>query len=101
MRYCTTKGIQYEAWSPLMQGKFSELTELEPLAQKYKKSVAQIILRWDLQKEVVTIPKSSNKERIKNNAQIFDFDLSLEEMTLIDSLDKGQRFGPNPDNFDF
>ena len=55
----------------------------------------------DLQKGVVTIPKSSKKERIEANADIFDFELSAEDMALLDGMDKGQRFGPDPDNFDF
>jgi diketogulonate reductase-like aldo/keto reductase len=59
------------------------------------------VLRWDLQKGVVTIPKSSKKERIISNASIFDFELSAEDMQRLDALDRGKRFGPDPDNFDF
>ncbi|MEX0314826.1 MAG: aldo/keto reductase [Allomuricauda sp.] len=99
--FCSAKGIQYEAWSPMMQGNIFDIPELKSLANKYQKTVAQIVLRWDLQKGVITIPKSSNKERIISNADIFDFELTEEDIQLMNSLDKGKRFGPDPNNFDF
>ncbi|KAB7528706.1 aldo/keto reductase [Flagellimonas olearia] len=99
--FCRAKGIQYEAWSPMMQGNIFDLEIMKALASKYNKTVAQIVLRWDLQKGVVTIPKSSKKERIISNAAIFDFELSPEDMHRLDALDRGKRFGPDPDNFDF
>ncbi|MBQ0736099.1 aldo/keto reductase [Aquimarina celericrescens] len=99
--FCHQHKIQYEAWSPMMQGKIFELPILDNLAKKYKKTVAQIVLRWDLQKGVITIPKSVKKERIKSNADLFDFELSEEDMKHIDSLDKNERIGPDPNNFDF
>lgn len=99
--FCHARGIQYEAWSPMMQGNIFDLEIMKDLASKYNKTVAQIVLRWDLQKGVVTIPKSSKKERIISNAVIFDFELSPEDMQRLDALDRGKRFGPDPDNFDF
>ena len=99
--FCTSKNIQYEAWSPLMQGHIFELDMMKDLASKYNKTIAQVVLRWDLQKGVITIPKSSKPERIKANANLFDFELSDEDVQLLDSLEKGKRFGPDPDNFDF
>ncbi|MER3375871.1 MAG: aldo/keto reductase [Allomuricauda sp.] len=99
--FCTSKGIQYEAWSPLMQGNIFDLDIMKDLAAKYNKTIAQIVLRWDLQKGVITIPKSSNKNRIMANADLFDFELSEEDVQLLDGLDRGKRFGPDPDNFDF
>lgn len=101
MDYCKAKGIQYEAWSPLMQGNIFDLDIMKDMAAKYNKTIAQIVLRWDLQKGVVTIPKSSKKERIISNSELFDFELSEEDVKLLDSLDRGKRFGPDPDNFDF
>ena len=101
MEYCQENRIQYEAWSPLMQGRIFSMGEFEKLAGKYGKSIAQVVLRWDLQKGVVTIPKSTKKDRIASNAALFDFELSASDMELLDSLDRGQRFGPDPDNFDF
>lgn len=99
--YCAENQIQYEAWSPLMQGKVFEIPELKLLAEKYNKSVAQLVLRWNLQKGVVTIPKSENPLRIAENAAIFDFELSAKHVRSIDSLDQGHRVGADPDNFNF
>lgn len=99
--FCTSHNIQYQAWSPLMQGKIIDVKLLKDLAKKYDKTVAQIVLRWDLQKGVITIPKSVRKEIIISNAQLFDFELSSGDVKLIDSLDKGYRTGADPDNFNF
>ena len=99
--FCNANRIQYEAWSPLMQGNIFDLDIMKDLAAKYNKTIAQIVLRWDLQKGVVTIPKSSKKERIIANADLFDFEISDEDVKLLDSLDRGKRFGPDPDNFNF
>lgn len=101
LEFCKAEGIQMEAWSPLKQGELlSEPTILE-IAEKHKKSPAQVILRWDLQNEVVTIPKSIKEHRIIENADIFDFELSSDEMNRLNSLNKNERVGPDPDNFDF
>lgn len=99
--YCKANGIQLEAWSPLMQGQLLDQEDLQRIAEKHHKSIAQIILRWDLQNGVVTIPKSTKEHRIAENADIFDFELSAEEMQRIDSLNQNHRVGPDPDNFDF
>jgi diketogulonate reductase-like aldo/keto reductase len=60
-----------------------------------------VVLRWDLQKGIVTIPKSVHQERIEHNADIFDFEISGEDMARIDGLDKNARFGSHPDTFTF
>lgn len=99
--YCKQKKIQYEAWSPLMQGHIFDVPLMMQLADKYNKTIPQIVLRYDLQKGVITIPKSSKKERIIANADIFDFEISASDMQALDALDRGKRFGPDPDNFDF
>ncbi|AXT54028.1 aldo/keto reductase [Aquimarina sp. BL5] len=99
--FCNKHKIRYEAWSPMMQGKIFKLSILDNLAKKYNKTVAQIVLRWNLQKGVITIPKSAKKERIISNADLFNFELSQEDVTYIDSLDRNQRTGPDPDNFNF
>ncbi|WP_108802362.1 aldo/keto reductase [Aquimarina sp. Aq107] len=99
--FCNKHHIQYQAWSPMMQGKIFELSILDNLSKKYNKTAAQIVLRWNLQKGVITIPKSSKKHRIIDNANLFDFELSKEDINYIDSLDKHQRLGPDPDNFNF
>jgi diketogulonate reductase-like aldo/keto reductase len=99
--FCKSHQIQYEAWSPLMQGKAFDIEELQRIAQAYDKSVAQLLIRWNLQKGVITIPKSSNRDRIAQNADVFDFMISDEDMKRIDALDRNERVGPDPDNFDF
>ncbi len=99
--FCREHRIQYEAWSPLMQGKVFHLQTLRDLANKYKKDVAQLVLRWNLQKEVVTIPKSVHRDRIISNANIFDFVISNPDMEAIDRLDRHERVGADPDTFDF
>lgn len=99
--FCQLHHIQYEAWSPLMRGKIFDINRLTQLAGKYGKSAAQLVLRWNLQKGVVTIPKSVHEERIISNAHIFDFEISTEDMAVIDALDTHERIGPDPDNFSF
>ncbi|TQR35823.1 aldo/keto reductase [Brevibacillus brevis] len=99
--YCKEQGIQFEAWSPLMQGQLLDNPVLKGIAEKYGKSIAQVIIRWDLQNGVVTIPKSTKEHRIVENASVFDFELSKEDMEMIHSLNQNHRVGPDPDNFDF
>jgi diketogulonate reductase-like aldo/keto reductase len=99
--FCKSKGIQYQAWSPIMRGKVADYEIIERIGKKYGKTAVQVTLRWDLQKGVVTIPKSVKKERIISNADIFDFELIPEEVAQIDALDKNERTGPDPDNFNF
>lgn len=99
--FCKENHIQLEAWSPLMQGQLLDNRELQEIANKYGKTIAQVILRWDLQNGVITIPKSTKAHRIVENADVFEFELSEEDMQLIESLNQNHRVGPDPDNFDF
>lgn len=99
--FCMEQGIQLEAWSPLMQGELLDNEVLQAIATKHGKSVAQVILRWDLQNGIVTIPKSTKEHRIVENSTVFDFELTEEEMNQIDGLNQNHRVGPDPDNFDF
>jgi methylglyoxal/glyoxal reductase len=101
LEFCKAEGIQMEAWSPLKQGELLSEPTIVEIAEKHGKSPAQIILRWDLQNGVVTIPKSIKEHRIIENADIFDFELSTEDMDRLNSLNKDERVGPDPDNFDF
>ncbi|WP_123043887.1 aldo/keto reductase [Cohnella candidum] len=96
-----SKGIQTEAWSPLGQGLVLQDTTITSIAEKYGKTPAQIVLRWDLQSGIITIPKSIREPRIVENAAIFDFELSPDDMAAIDGLNKNQRVGADPDNFNF
>lgn len=99
--YCTQHKIVVEAWSPLGRGKLLNDPLLTKLGQKYSKSPAQIILRWDLQLGIVTIPKSIKQSRIIENASLYDFELSAAEMAMINNLNRDERTGSDPDNFDF
>lgn len=85
--YCKGQGIIVEAWGPLGKGKQLGEPEIMKLAEKYKKTPAQIILRWHLQRGIVSLPKSVHKERIISNRDIFDFELSEEDMKLMMTMD--------------
>lgn len=104
--YMRQKGISAEAWSPLGGGALLDNETLldneilMEIAKKYNKSVAQVIIRWDIQKNVITIPKSSKEDRIASNANVFDFELSDQDIQTIESLNKNHRIGPDPDEFD-
>lgn len=102
VEFCRSKHIQVEAWSPLGQGGslLQEPVVME-IARRHGKTAAQVILRWDLQRGVVTIPKSVTPQRIAANAAVFDFMLSAGELAAIDGLERGQRIGPDPASFAF
>uniref|UniRef100_UPI00313CEABB aldo/keto reductase n=2 Tax=Bacillus sp. OTU2372 TaxID=3043858 RepID=UPI00313CEABB len=89
--FCKKNEIQLEAWSPLMQGSLLNDPVLVEIANKYNKSTAQVILRWDIQTGVVTIPKSIKPHRIAENADIFDFELTQEDLNQISTLNQNQR----------
>ena len=99
-KFCKNKKIQFEAYSPLLHGQLDQPV-LKQLGEKYGKSPTQIILRWDLQNGVVTIPKSVHKDRIIENSRVFDFELSQEDMDVISDLNQNYRTGSDPDHFDF
>ena len=89
INYCKDNNIKVVAWSPISRGSVLSNELMIDLSQKYKKSIVQIVLRWHMQKGVIPIPKSSNENRIKENIDIFDFEISSEDMKAIDSLDEG------------
>ena len=99
--YLEGHGCRIEAWSPLMKARIFENKTIVALANQHGKTPAQIVLRWHWQHGIIIIPKSSNPERIRENGSFFDFELSADEMTAIDRLDKNERIGPDPNNFDF
>lgn len=93
-------GIVTEAWSPIGQGKgLLEDSTLTSLAEKYGKSAAQIVLRWHIQLGNVAIPKSATPARIRQNIEVFDFELADDDMTVLAGLETGKRVGPDPDVF--
>lgn len=87
------------SWSPLGRGRVLEDPVLQKIAEKYNKSTAQIIIRWHIQSDLIVIPKSVTSSRIEENANVFDFALSSEDMLLIDALHRDERFGSHPDRY--
>jgi 2,5-diketo-D-gluconate reductase A len=92
-------GIVTEAWSPLAQGQLLQDPTIKSIAEAHGKSAAQVVIRWHLQIGNVVIPKSVTPERIIENFEVFDFALTSAEMAAIETLDAGERTGPDPDTF--
>jgi len=99
--YCQNKGILFEPWSPLGAGQLIENEVLKAIAQKYNKSVAQLILKWGLQRGFINIPKSTNKDRIIENSRIFDFTIADDDMAEMFTLNINKRTGADPETFTF
>lgn len=97
--YCAERGIAVEAWSPLAKGAVADDPLLGRIGEAHGKNPVQVTIRWMLQKGIVTIPKSVNQSRIVANADVFDFELTAEEMGQIATLHRDERTGPHPDRF--
>ena len=97
VRYCQEKGIYVQAWSPLGRKRVLEHPLLGGLAEKYNKSAAQICLRYEIQRQVIPLPKASTKERMVQNYQVFDFEIEKEDMYRIDSMQPAGWSGEHPD----
>ncbi|WP_239709440.1 MULTISPECIES: aldo/keto reductase [unclassified Mammaliicoccus] len=96
--YCESKGIKLMAWSPLMRGgEWLNNADLQSIADQYNKTVAQVIIKWHLQQGRLVIPKSQNDNRIRENFDVFDFELSDEDLTKIDQLNTDERQFRDPD----
>lgn len=96
-QYCKENGIYLEAYSPLMNGtKVLEDPVIKELATKYGKTPAQLILRWHLQTDVIVIPKTVTPSRMKENLDVFDFEITDEDMEKIATLDRGERHNNDP-----
>ena len=98
--FCNNLSIEVTAWSPLGRGNVLNDPLIVDLAKKYGKTPAQIVLRYELQDNLIVIPKSVHKERIIENADIFDFEISALDMKMLSALDKDMHFGTSPDNFE-
>jgi methylglyoxal/glyoxal reductase len=98
LHYCQSRNIQVMAWSPLMRGAALAIPEIKTLAQRYKKTPVQVILRWNIQKGVITIPRSASVKRIVSNSSIFDFELTEADMLQIDNLNQDHTMIPRRDN---
>lgn len=91
LQFCEKSRIQLEAYSPLTRGERISHPKLLKLAKKYGKTSAQVLLRWSLQHGLIVIPKSVHEERIRQNSEVFDFQLVPEDMRLLDSLNENLR----------
>ncbi|ALS00734.1 glyoxal reductase [Enterococcus silesiacus] len=100
-KFLADNQIAVEAWSPLGQGKILENPTLVEIGKKYHKTAAQVIIRWHLQSDIIVIPKSVHQDRIKQNFDVFDFELTEADIKRINELNTNERLGPDPDNFDF
>ncbi|MDO8538271.1 MAG: aldo/keto reductase [archaeon] len=98
LEYCKKKGIALEAYAPLTRGERLKEPKLMEIAKKYSKTPAQILIRWTLQHELIVIPKSVHKERIQENAKVFDFSISKEDMKKMDSFNENLHTCWNPTN---
>ena len=98
LKYCQRKRIQVEAYSPLARGERLKHPRIISLATKYSKTPAQLMIRWGIQHGLVVIPKSTREERIRENSQVFDFDISDDDMRSLDSLNEDLRLNWDPTN---
>ena len=101
--YGAEHGIATEAWSPIAQGQVLGDPVVKRIAEVTGRTPAQVVLRWHIQRGDIVFPKSVTPQRIKENFEVFDFNLDDADMNAVSSLDKGEagRTGPNPDNFDY
>ena len=100
LEYSRAHGIQLEAYSPLTRGRRLQDAKVLEIAGRVGRTPAQVLIRWALQHQTVVIPKSVRRERIFENAAVFDFSLTAEEMTALDALDGGQHVAWDPSDVD-
>lgn len=96
--FCAEQEIAVTSWSPLARGRLLEEPVLSEIAAGHNKTIAQVIIRWHLQQDLIVIPKSVTPARIVENADVYDFSLKAEEVQAIDSLNQDWRTGTNPDD---
>ena len=99
-KYLEAQNIYMESWSPFMNAQILNDETLNEIGKEVNKSAAQVIIKWNMQHNVVVIPKSVTSSRIEENIDVFDFKLSADQMKRIDDLNKDQRIGPDPDTFE-
>ncbi len=99
-KFCEKFDIVVESWAPLMRGKIFSIPLFQELSEKYRKTIPQIVLRWHYQMGLVSLAKTTSPERMEENRDIFDFELSSDDMKLFESV-KGDRIGPDPDSITF
>ncbi len=96
---CAAADVRVQAWSPLKQARVLDEPTIVEIAAAHDRTPAQVVIRWQLQSGILTIPKSVHQHRIVENADVFDFELTSDEMAAMDALDRGDRIGPHPDGF--
>lgn len=103
VEYCRKNDIIIEGYSPLANGKIFAVEEMKEIAKKYNKTIAQVVIRWSMQKDVIPLPKSVTPERIKENINVFDFKLAEEDVKFIDEITTCEGLGDSdhPDDLDF
>jgi diketogulonate reductase-like aldo/keto reductase len=99
--FCEKHNINIQAWSPLMQGKLLTEPAIVEIAEKHQKTPAQVILRWDIQQDILLVVKSVREQRMQSNAAVFDFELDDADMSRLNELNESLRSGPDPEAFDF
>lgn len=99
-KYLEAQNIYMESWSPFMNAQILKDETLNEIGKEVNKTAAQVIIKWNMQHNVVVIPKSVTSSRIEENIDVFDFELSADQMKRIDDLNKDQRIGPDPDTFE-
>lgn len=99
-KYLEAQNIYMESWSPFMNAQILNDETLNEIGKEVNKTAAQVIIKWNMQHNVVVIPKSVTSSRIEENIDVFDFELSADQMKRIDDLNKDQRIGPDPDTFE-
>lgn len=97
---CESYDIKVQAHSPLVRGTKLNNPTLKEIAEKYGKTTAQILIRWSLEKGFIVLPKSANPDRIKENIDVFDFELNTEDISKIDSLNSNMRISWDPTELD-
>lgn len=97
--YLKEEGIQMQSWSPLMNAEILSDQTVNEIANAIGKSPAQVVIRWNIDNGVITIPKSVTPSRIEENLNVFDFSLTPEQIDKISSLNQNKRIGPNPSEF--
>jgi 2,5-diketo-D-gluconate reductase A len=99
--YCGAHGIAVEAWSPIAKGAVVDDPAIKAIGERVGKTAAQVTLRWHIQRGDIVFPKSTRPERMRENLDLFSFELSADEMQAISALDRDERTGPDPDVFDW
>lgn len=100
INFCKENEIQIMAWGPLLRGNLAN-DKIEQIAEKYNKTMAQLLLRWNVQQGIIPIPKSKNEERLFQNISIFDFEITKEDMEILNGMNEGHRTSFDPLTFDF